>query len=155
MMRNDAAQIRTWATCHWTTTTVPHRAHTLLLSSLVFLSPSREHLITTKWDAIMVSQLDFGSCGQGSIPSTIIYRCSSAFSKLKSLRSAYWQRLSLLPTVVNSARYPQRKASEQWRTSGSAADLTQRNRKSFANIQVCSFPIHHIVSEKTYDYYYI
>ena len=56
--------------------------------------------------SIVVSRLDLGSDGRGSIPSTAITRhSSSAFSKLKLLCHALWQPLSSLPALVNSASY--------------------------------------------------
>ena len=88
----------------------------------------------------MVSRLNFGSCGLHEPELAWLFftrHSSSAFNKLKSLRSAHWLQLSSSPAIYRpsqlSEMYFQGKANEQQRSSGSAAGLAHRSRNIFAH----------------------
>jgi len=92
------------------------------------------------------STLAFGSLGHGfeSEHRLFSHHGASAFSKLRSLRSAHWTIQFVDCCSSLSYSYPPGKANRvAARTSGSAAELTQRTRKSFAYTG-SSFPIRYI-----------
>ena len=95
----------------------------------IFYCTVFNHTHNRKWGAVVqwLAGLPLDQVTWSSIPSMVFFthQSSSAVSKLKSLRSAHWQWLSLLRAVFNWASYSQGKTSEQWRTSRSAAGLME------------------------------
>ena len=101
----------------------------------------------------VVGRLAFGSSGLGSIPCTVVftYHGTSATRKLKSLRSALWQRLSSLSDVVNSASCRQGEAIEQRRIRGSAADInTAEQEQIYLSTRIVTFRFAVNIRKSTY-----